>query len=370
MKNKIKVYLQYPWGISDSQYYKSLTENPPKNVEYVSGKVKLGMIHNKKVFAIRNFLKGFIRNFLLKIKFSPLNIKRTKTKKEYDLIHCAHCLSKNNSPWVTDFEGGTWQIWLSGEESKRSYKKAKKILLEKNCKKIIAWTESSKKEIIKKFPEIEKKVEVVFYAMPFPKQPKKKKKNKITLLFIGRYFYGKGGLHVLEVFDRLTKKYENVEGIFISQTPKEIYERYRGNKKIKFLELVPYGRVMGEIFPQSDIFVYPGYSDSFGFALIDSLASGTPIVTVDGISRKEIVTEGKTGFIIENKGIIWKKGIPLVKNKEKIINQLVENCSKLIENKKLREKMSKNCREIIKNGKFSIKERNKKLKRIYKKALK
>jgi len=56
---------------------------------------------------------------------------------------------------------------------------------------------------------------------------------------------------------------------------------------------------MGEIFPQSDIFVYPGYSDSFGFALIDALASGTPIVSIDGFARKEIVKEGKIGFVIE-----------------------------------------------------------------------
>lgn len=364
----MKIYLQYPWGVSDSQYYKSLTENPPQDIEYVSGKVKLGMIHNKKMFVIRNFLKKFIRNFLVKMKFSPLNIKRTKTEKEYDLIHCAHCLSKNNSPWIVDFEGGPWQIWLSGKESKRSYKKAKKILLRKNCKKIIAWTESSKKDIIKKFPEVEKKIEIVSHAMPFPKQPKKTKKNKITLLFIGRYFHAKGGFHVVKVFDILTKKYENVEGIFVSQTPKEIYERYRKNKKIKFMKLMPYEKIMEEIFPQSDIFVYPGYSDSFGFALIEAFASGTPIVSVDGFARKDIITEGKTGFIIEREKD--SKWYPSKEEGEKIIKEFVDKTSLLIKDKKLLKKMSKNCIEIVKNGRFSLKERNKKLKKIYEEALK
>ena len=50
---------------------------------------------------------------------------------------------------------------------------------------------------------------------------------------------------------------------------------------------------MGEIFPQSDIFIYPGYSDTFGFALIEALASGTPIITIDGFARKDIVAARK-----------------------------------------------------------------------------
>jgi len=125
---------------------------------------------------------------------------------------------------------------------------------------------------------------------------------------------------------------------------------------------------MGEIFPQSDIFVYPGYSDSFGFALIDALASGTPIVSIDGFARKEIVKEGKTGFVIERqKNSGW---YPSKEEEGKIIKELVEKTSLLIKNKKLREKMSKNCIKMVKEGKFSIKERNKKLGKIYEEALK
>ena len=42
----------------------------------------------------------------------------------------------------------------------------------------------------------------------------------------------------------------------------------------------------------------------------------------------------------------------------------------LIENKKLREKMGKNSFKLVDTGKFSIKKRNKKLRRIYDEALK
>jgi len=66
------------------------------------------------------------------------------------------------------------------------------------------------------------------------------------------------------------------------------------------------------------------------------------------------------------------KGRPIIKEKDR--NQLIQNIIKktllVIENKRLRKKLSQNCIKIIKDGKFSIKERNKKLRRIYEEALK
>jgi len=363
---KINVYLQFPWKISDSQYYKSLLDNAPKNVEYISEKTKVGMITNKNKLTFLNFIKKSIRKPLEKSKLPILNIKKTKIKENYDLIHCAHCLSSNNVPWVADFES-LWQMWISGRDTQIGRKKALKILKKDSCKKILAWTNTSKKEIEKRFPEIKNKISLVPYGMAFPKS-KKIKHKKIRLLFIGRYFHQKGGLHALEAFDKLTKKYENVEALFISEVPKEILNIYIKNKKIKFSGLVPYNEIVNKIFPSSDIFVYPGYSDTFGFMFIEALAFGLPVITVDGFARKDIVTENKTGFIIKrDKNSKW---YPSKEESKRIVENLVEKTSKLIENKKLMVKMSRNCKEVVKNGKFSLDNRNKKLEKEYRNAIK
>jgi len=240
----------------------------------------------------------------------------------------------------------------------------KKLLLSKNCKKIMPWTEQTKNEILKAFPEIENKLEILPYGLKISKRNKVKSK-KINLLFTSRYFFQKGGLHALEVMDQLTKKYDNVNARFISEVPEDILKKYSKNKKLKISGLVPFKKIITKIYPQSDIYVYPGYTDSFGFPFLETKSFGIPVVTVDGYARKEVVENGKTGFIIPREGKINYNILD-----KKIINKLVEKTSLLIENKKLREKMSKNCIEEIKNGKFSIKERNKKLKRIYEEAVK
>ena len=127
-------------------------------------------------------------------------------------------------------------------------------------------------------------------------------------------------------------------------------------------------KLFNEIYPISDIFVYPGYRDSFGFAMLEAMSFGIPVVTVEGFAKKEIIKDGREGFVLD-----FSRAIPkpeMRRHSEEIVKKIVEKTGLIIKNKKLRDKMSKNCIEEIKNGKFSIKERNNKLKRIYEEALK
>ena len=361
---KIKVYIQYPWKFPDSPYYKYLVEDPPKNIEYINDQKQKGVITKKKKFFLSNLAKKTIRSTLKWSNFPLPNAHLTR-KKGYDLIHCAHCLSLNTRPWIADMES-SWQFWVSGKETKVVKKIVKKILLNKNCKKIMAWTQSTKKDILKLFPEIKNKVVVVYPGIPF-KKVKKIKHKGINLLFVSRYFYEKGGLHALNAIDILTKNYNNVSGLFVSQTPEEIKKKYSSNKKIKFFDLMPQEELYRKIYSTTDIFVYPGYTDSFGFSITEAMSFGIPVITVEGFARNELVDDGKTGFIIKNLKKFNMKGIG--KDEEKIIEGLIEKTSLLINNKKLRGSMSRASAKEIKNGKFSIKRRNKKLKKIYEEAL-
>ena len=369
---KIKVYLQYPWSFPDSPYYKYLINFPPKNIKYLNVTKQKGVIINKKFFWLSNFLKRKIRKWINKFKMTIPNAHLTKSLEKFDIIHCAHCLSKNkNNPWIVDLES-YWQLYV-GEKNKKSIKKVRKILLRKNCKKIIPWTKLAKKDFLTDFPELKGKVEIVYPAVPLKIEKKVHQKN-IILLFSGRYFFRKGGLHALEVMNTLTKKYKNVRAIFQSETPKEILKKYSQNKKIEFCGLIPQNELF-ELYKKADILIYPGYSDSFGFAYLEAMSFGVPIITIDGFSRKDILADGKTGFIVPYTGWTAKdkdnKIDPhsLGQREQKIIRQIIKRASKLIKDKNLLKKMSKNCIKTIKNGKFSIKKRNEKLEKIYRNSL-
>ncbi len=366
-KKEIKVYLQYPWSFPDSSYYNSMLEYPPKNISYINAnKKKFSGINSSTKFKLMLRFKKTIRNCLKIVKVP--NITRTR-KGNYDLIHCAHCLSLNKKPWVVDIE----HYWNFSSSSDVSYSSSgkniiKKLLKKDQCKSIMPWTESARKTMFDALKDktIENKTKIVTYAFPSPKI-KKMKHDGIHLFFSGRYFLGKGGSQALKVIDYLTKKYDNVTGTFLSQTPKEFLKKYKENKKIEFHGLMPLNKIMTEIYPKSDIFIYPGFSDSFGFVLVEALAFGLPVITVNGFARRDIIEDKKDGFVISRpKNLDYTA----LNNDQGITQNMIKKTSNLIENASLRNKMSKYAIKMTTEGKFSLKVRHEKLKQIYEEAIK
>ncbi|NCN86438.1 glycosyltransferase family 4 protein [archaeon] len=363
--NKIKVYLQYPWKFPDSPYYKYLIQDVPEGIVYQNVEKQKGVITSKRFFWFSNFLKRNIRRYSDKLNLNIPNA-HLSPKGNYDLIHCAHCLSKNkDKPWVADIEM-TPSFAISGWDKKKGQNKIRKILLRKNCKKILPWAESIKEDILKIYPEIKNKVEVVYPAVPEIKNLKKPKNKKLKIIFVARYFDIKGGLIALEVLERLRQKY-GITGIVISNVSDVLKKKY---SKIKIYDLMPHKEVC-KLLENSDLFLYPGSLDTFGFSLLEAMAFGLPIITINTTwtkSRNEIIENEKTGIIFDvTKKLSFNK---IEEAEEKVIEKLVENTSRLIENKNIRDKMSKECIKMIKDGKFSIKERNKKLRKIYENAIK
>ncbi len=100
-KKEIKIYLQYPWKFPDSPYYKYLIDYPPEEIKFENISNQKGVIINKKFFWFSNFLKRNIRRGLDNFNLSLPN-SHLSPEGDYDLIHCAHCMSnnKNHGLWT------------------------------------------------------------------------------------------------------------------------------------------------------------------------------------------------------------------------------------------------------------------------------
>jgi glycosyltransferase involved in cell wall biosynthesis len=115
--------------------------------------------------------------------------------------------------------------------------------------------------------------------------------------------------------------------------------------------------------------------DTFGIVFLDAMSAGLPLVGTDIFAVPEIIENGKNGFLIHSP-IRWHDENYLCnpqggskKDRILIVKQLVEKLSLLIEDSSLRRRMGRYGKRLVEKGKFSIKERNKKLERIYQEAL-
>jgi glycosyltransferase involved in cell wall biosynthesis len=226
------------------------------------------------------------------------------------------------------------------------------------------------------------KIEVVHAAYHSIKV-KRKQTDKVIFSFICRTspnpldFYMKGGHNLLKAFQILNKKYDNIQLRIKGTIPKHLRKNL---KNITFTEEnLPREEFYKKFLYEPDVYVQPTLVDTFAIAVIEAMSTGLPVVATNLFAMPEIIEDGKNGFLIKT-NMHWDKYVKydpkykkfnrdLAKYHPEMIQDLVDKLSILIEDPKLRKKMGRRSFEIVDSGKLSIKERNKKLRRIYEEAL-
>lgn len=377
---KINVFLRL--SIKSHPLYEELVNFPPQGINYKTDK-KIEHYSSKPLMKdkIKNCLWGkFIKYFLSLFPISPNNC---------DLIHSTNnIIPLSKKPWIIDTESGYGIFGFNYKKAKNPLFKLilRKIFKNKSCKEILAWSKICKKELIELLgKDLENKIKIVYPAHHVPnKNSQKNHSKKIKLLFVSRRFEDKGGYELLEAFNLIKKKF-NCKLTLISDIPKEILEKYSKDKKIILKDANLKREEIKKFYEEADIFVYPTRIDTFGFVLIEAMAYKLPIITTRLYALPEIVEENKAGLLInplikwENnpRRAFWKTDFDYLKEyqkaylckKEKIVKDLATNIEKLCKDKKLREKFGKSGFKAVSQGVFSIKNRNKKLRELYEKAL-
>ena len=219
------------------------------------------------------------------------------------------------------------------------------------------------------------KIETLYLAYRSTKL-ERKESDVVRISFIGRGFYDKGCNDLQEAFKILNKKYPNKISLKIKGNVPE--DKKLNLSNVKYLERIEDPKEFyEEIFGDCDIYVQPTTVDSYGVSIEEAMSTGLPIVCTDDFTLPELVQDGHNGFLVKSE-IHWYDYRfdfkEYVENKEKphpqTVKELVDKISILIEDPELRKKMGENSFNLVDSGKFSVKERNKKLKRIYEEALK
>lgn len=60
------------------------------------------------------------------------------------------------------------------------------------------------------------------------------------------------------------------------------------------------GKDLARYFRSADVFVFPSRSDTFGVVIIESMACGTPVAAYPVTGPKDIIKQGKTGYMSDN----------------------------------------------------------------------
>ncbi|RQW86055.1 MAG: glycosyltransferase [Geobacter sp.] len=343
---------------------------PPSGVEYSF--LKPTALTNR---IIKSPIKGYFRPY---------------ETKEHDLIETilSPVFTKNN--WIyslANFQEAT-AFNLLGLPLPRVIRIAymKRLLLKDNFKKLIFWSQAGK-ETLRTYGGIQdsrilNKVEVVYPAIrEVPDDLVKFNGQNLQVLFSGDFFR-KGGVNVIDAFERAQRIYptiklrlccdEKIDFNTQDATLKEEYLRkIRANAGI-LLGRVPRDELIRDILPGTDIYLLPTYAEAFGFAILEAMAYGIPVISTNHFAIPEMIEHGVSGFLIDTNRFDCEKlfkGYVVNKIPETFRNYVTEMLFKflcqLIESAELRMKMGSNGVRVARS-KFSIELRNNKMLEIYK----
>jgi glycosyltransferase involved in cell wall biosynthesis len=317
-----------------------------------------------------------------------------------DLIHTqGGIIPTNKIPHVITIEHSSSFFSLDDDrfDSQKSKSSLLKRLENKYCKKILPYSEATKKSLINALGEestrILDKVEVVYPALDLksidPYVSKRNNEKDISLLFISRHFIDDGARELIKALEILDKKYD-VKLRIVTNPPQHHREEFcRIVKRIKSKSIqivdgvLPRSNLFMDYFSQSDIFVLPSYIHFFGFIMLEAMAFGMPLIGSNTYAIPEIVRNGINGYNVDSEISCFNEKYMKPKDHvrnyrqavmdEKLLapvtDQLVEEIGRIIENDSLRKKMGLESRQMVENGIFSTKERNHKISTIYRAAL-
>lgn len=230
-----------------------------------------------------------------------------------ELLYMWGSFPKNSKkPYIVELDNPYSLTYYNIDSFYKNIEKIKEKL--RLAKGITYLSEASKNHTLELLGnEFESKSNVLYPYMNTNYKNNNRDKNVINFIFVGLNLRGKGGIELLEAFNHVKNK--NIKLTFISNVDEEIRDNYSEDERIIFLPPQPREKLLKEIYPQMDVFLFPTFYESFGVVLLEALSFGMGIVTTDVYATPEIVKNGMNGRLLHHP--ILK---PSVLNNKKIIN--------------------------------------------------
>ena len=203
-------------------------------------------------------------------------------------------------------------------------------------------SKTGEKELFSRFPEIKTKLKTIPMGIDIkifrPKNIKfkyKKYKNNKIILFVGRFNEQKGIEYLIKAMPSVVSKIKNAKLLIIGEGD---YRRYlekitndlKINDFVEFLGSKPH-KELPDYYNLADIFVLPAVTtkigtEAFGLVLIEAMACGTCVIGSSSGGIKNVIKDNFNGLIFQEK------------NSEELANKIV----KVLEDSKLKKKLSRN----------------------------
>lgn len=124
--------------------------------------------------------------------------------------------------------------------------------------------------------------------------------SQIRLVYVARFAVYKNHQFMVDVVHNLKQRGFEVKLDFLGngecmEEVKQKVKLYGLEKEINFTGVVD---DVESYLAKANVYVHPAYYEPFGLVLIEAMAAGLPVVCLDGKGNRDLIEQGKNGFMI------------------------------------------------------------------------
>jgi len=181
---------------------------------------------------------------------------------------------------------------------------------------IIAVSQGTKTDILRAYPEVDPdRIHVIYNGIDLAEYQKTEETKALVdygvdpavpyLLFVGRITRQKGVTHLVDAIRHLPTDTQVVLCAGAPDTPeiaaemrKKVQDAQQHHKRIVWIEKMVTKREAIQLYSNARVFCCPSVYEPFGIINLEAMACRVPVVASATGGIKEVVVEGKTGYLV------------------------------------------------------------------------
>jgi starch synthase len=181
---------------------------------------------------------------------------------------------------------------------------------------IIAVSQGTKTDILRAYPEVDPdRIHVIYNGIDLAEYQKTEETKALVdygvdpavpyLLFVGRITRQKGVTHLVDAIRHLPADTQVVLCAGAPDTPeiaaemrKKVQDAQQHHKRIVWIEKMVTKREAIQLYSNARVFCCPSVYEPFGIINLEAMACRVPVVASATGGIKEVVVEGKTGYLV------------------------------------------------------------------------
>lgn len=179
---------------------------------------------------------------------------------------------------------------------------------------------------------LRKNLQLIYYGFNYQKFKKEIKEvlnTPIRLINVGSFQKKKNQRFLVDVALELKKRNLPFKLCLIGagEYYNEVQELAKAYQLNDSIEMPGIKHQMDRIYPEYDIYVHSATYEPFGLVFLEAMASGLPVITLDGKGNKDIIEQEKNGFLItEANPVLFADKIEYLIKNPNVYAQMSEYC--------------------------------------------